>query len=652
MNRVKSIKLKRYPIYKTVSIGSQILVKFKYTDNKGFRNHFNINETNRIVGFMPDYIGVNPSKVVLNENFLIKFSLRNQERFRDNYSESFYNQFLQSSSETRVVFSRGYNTSHSHLKEFLKDNITSLSVNEILDISLLNSNNWFYTPHVSFYDAKELDFNVRINDKAFPGHYTSKLISRTKEDTNLFSRLVAKRIYQQLKIQPVKNFYLWSVLGREKDVKISHNPEERDVGSRLILATEDSMCTLLMWFAQKIQLSLNTSENKVFNINGEFDAKKFSKLKSYESEYDYKLEADWSFFDSNCDTNFIISACSILLDGLPKDPLHNHIRYLITSSIVTKYVALPPGVVVELNRGVPSGHPFTTLINCTINAIYWSLIGYKIYGPTYNDMMRVEIYGDDTFAYFKYSDKLFEIDTYIDELGLKSAPVREELRLCNFDYRDDELPDFLKRRFNQTSLNWNYKKMFDKFFYQSKKRNLENQIELVNSFYQATPNDRELYRFLSDFKLYLDETVDNEKLQKLLSYKHLEELVKLDDRIEGVKKKFRIEYQNLKNLHLDSKFKEILGLSGVFQKQIFEHKDFKFPKPIQVDLLYFLSFPPDFSVKNKFIYDFSLDENFIRCYNETYFENKDRYIDEMKRKIRNRIGSKNFRKPRVAFGNF
>lgn len=118
------------------------------------------------------------------------------------------------------------------------------------------------------------------------------------------------------------------------------------------------------------------------------------------------LEADWKFFDSNVDGAYIKAACTLLLDGLPHDKLHNNIRYLITSSILTKYVVLPPGVVVELNRAVPSGHPFTSLINCIVNTIYWCQIGKRLYGDDYADMMDVELYGDDALVMFKDNGRL------------------------------------------------------------------------------------------------------------------------------------------------------------------------------------------------------------------------------------------------------
>jgi hypothetical protein len=173
---------------------------------------------------------------------------------------------------------------------------------------------------------------------------------------------------------------------------------------------------------------------------------------------------------------------------------------------VTKYVILPPGAVVELNRAQPSGHPAGTLINCNVNLIYWCIIGYRIYGDDYVNNMRVEVYGDDTRAYFKYHENLVNIDSYIKEAGLVSEPVLPNIRSTKIECDNEFKIDYLKRRFDESGIRWNHKKMFDKFLYQSKNRNLNDQIGVVLSFLESVPTDKDLIAFT---KLFINWIVNN-----------------------------------------------------------------------------------------------------------------------------------------------
>lgn len=541
---------------------------------------------------------------------------------------------MSSAGDTRIVYKGGFDTSSAHLREFFKDDVTNITAQRIIETIGDEGIKCFFTPKVSFNDEKELDFNIRVNPNAYTGHYTSKLISRKTSETNVISRNIAKLFYKQLHKFPIKNFYLWDILGREKDIKIGDYNRVKDVGTRAVMATEDPMKTLLMWFSQKIQLALDTNDSKTFHLKGEFNSVKYAKIVENENEYDYKLDADWTSFDANCDSQYIIAACALLLDGLPDDKLHRNIKKFITISILTKYVAVPPGVVVELNRGVPSGHPFTTLVNCTINTIYWCMIGKMIYGDDYINMMKIEVYGDDTYVYFKYHENLFRIDTYIIILGIKSELLSDKLVSCKLDYEEHEQPDFLKRRFSETGIKWNYKKMFDKFFYQSRKRDIFTQIELVTSFYETAPLDEDIKKFIKDFYFYLKESVYYDKISRSKPYLHLEELVNLGDKINEVFKKFKVSEVNMLRDDYFSRFTSLLSMSfGYILSE----------RPITVDklninytqimMIYFIAFPPDFTVKNKFIYDdIMIKPNYERM-DDSFFNNKDVYIQQMNNKI-------------------
>uniref|UniRef100_A0A2V0RAJ3 RdRp n=1 Tax=viral metagenome TaxID=1070528 RepID=A0A2V0RAJ3_9ZZZZ len=451
-----------------------------------------------------------------------------------------------------MVYSAGYDTCHGHLKEYFKDDdIESLYFDPIEIIKILEFSDfrWFRAPVCNFNDVRELFTMVRTNLKAFSGHYTSQLFGKEKLHSDFASRKIASSIYENMKKFPVKNFYLWSILGREKDIK-THG-DESDVSTRVVMTCENPIVTLLMWFNQKMSYILSYGDwNRTYNIAGEFNNEKFSKLLKHENYYDFILEADWSFYDSNIDSSFLLVAGLIICSGLPDDRLHRNIRYLIISSIITKYVVMPPGVVVELNRAQPSGHPFGTLINCNVNLIYWSIIGYKIYGKDYAKYMRVEVYGDDTRAYFKNHKNLNNLDQYVKECGLKSEILKDNFRSTHEFSEKNENIDFLKRRFDIEGVRWNHKKMFDRWLYQSKNRNIDDQILLVSSYYESVPSDNDVLTLVKLFtKFMLDEYSDK------LSYdsiKFCESYSEHNLKINNVRNEKFFSYYNRTNHSMES----------------------------------------------------------------------------------------------------
>lgn len=617
-------------IFDLINKNSNINFYYKRVGVKKFKQFFGINKDNRIIGFTPDYIGNRPSKIVTNDNIFTKFIINSNLLYdkSDKYPKTFIKQLTQSCSETRIVYSGGYDSCADHLKSFLKDNTTKISSKEIVNTIKETRTNWFYSPEIDFDDTRELEYYVRINPEAYTGHYSSKLFKLNKKLLMPITREVSLKIYDYISRYPHKNFYLWDVLGREKDIKLNLTNTNNSASTRAILCTEDAPTTLLMWFAQKIQLSLslNKNENK-FNITSEFDISKNIKLQEKENDFDFYVDADWSMFDSNVDTEFIKAATSMLLSNIKDDKKHKRIIYYIMSSIITKYVALPPGVVVELNRGVPSGHPFTTLVNCYVNLVYWTLIGIKIYGKLYYMYMDIEVYGDDAKVFFKKHDNLKNIDHYIKELGLKSDPIFPKITQTNNCFLDeDQTPDFLKRRFIDLNVKWNYKKLFDKLIYQSKSRNLNDQIELIISFYNQTPTDDILLLLLTDFYIYL---LTNYK-EKVINNNAFIQLETIISGLYSREEKYIYSYVFNKNYYLNNGTYDIITNSIKVNDNYIYKNLIDITNSKMVKLVYSLGFPITLIDKNKFIrQELNSFVDDTRDYFNKFYENKDKFISDI-----------------------
>lgn len=499
-------KIGSFMLYKTYMRRGKIYSLHKRVKFTEFKNYLGIKNTNRIIGYTPDYIGPTVSKVVNARNFVTEFLSDQFFVLKDRLSIYCFEDLIKSANEERVVFTAGYTSSISHLKEYLKDNTTEhiWTVTKILKVLECSNFKWFSAAKVDFSDGNELFTAVKSNPDAYAGHYTSMLFGAKKMFSDFASRKIAYNIWDLIKTDPIKNRYLWKILGREKDIKID-TTTEKEVGTRVVLTCESPMTILLCWFAQRISYIVTNDFNWdcKFNIGGNFDSNKYKKLIDKSYDYDFALEADWTYYDSNIDTNFLLVAGLLICNGFSDNRHHRNIRYLIISSIVTKYIAIPPGVVVELNRAQPSGHPFGTLVNCYVNLIYWSIIGQRIYGDNYADYMDVEVYGDDTRAYFKDHPNLVNINDYVKECGLKSDDLLPNFRSINELNNPNKDIDFLKRRFDYNGIRWNHKKMFDKLIYQSKNRSLNDQFLLVKSWYESVPTDEDAKILLKEFSTYL-----------------------------------------------------------------------------------------------------------------------------------------------------
>jgi len=131
-----------YPIYSLVKRGFDVLMRYKRVKVENFNKHLKINKTNRIVGFTPDFVGASRSHIVKSRNFVKDFISDNFEYICNNTTESCKNDLITSVSEPRVVYSAGYDTCTSHLREYFKDNTTDSLISREYIISVLEKSNF------------------------------------------------------------------------------------------------------------------------------------------------------------------------------------------------------------------------------------------------------------------------------------------------------------------------------------------------------------------------------------------------------------------------------------------------------------------------------------------------------------------------------
>lgn len=474
---------------------------------KGFKKHLRIEGSSKVVGTTPDYVGFRPSKRVASHNYLVEAI--NHILDNEHIDESLANELIESAVNYREVWSGGYDTNSGHLSEFFRKRKVDCKLKAEDIIKICTNNPWFKVPRILMDDPEEMFDMVNFNPKSNPGHYFGKLMrTNFKKHTYKTAYMLALELYEEIRSKPTKNFCLWQILSREKDNKTSG---DKIPSTRVVMNPEHHITMLMGWLFQKFISTCNSHTNQAkFMISKEYDSTKAKKLlKDIVFKYDYLVDADWSWFDATQDSEYLIAAICIMFGNSITCKEDERMLYWLIEATVTKYVAVPPGIVVELNNGMPSGHPGVTAINCIVNLIRWSVIGYEIYGDNYWENMDLSVYGDDAFVGLNYNNKLFTIDDICHKYGYIGDSIRNRLFPSNLFFSEPHnTPDFLKRRFNLKGIYWNRTKLFDKLIYQSRNRDINDQIDLIIGFIQTGPSDPIMNNFLCMIINYLLKNYD------------------------------------------------------------------------------------------------------------------------------------------------
>lgn len=492
----KGRKIKYIYDFRNKVIGGTVRLGYRRINLRGnlqanfpFKN----NSVCRLVGKTPDYVGMITGSVVdrRKSNLSVLSKIIKDSKY-DEIKRIYNDEMI----NYREVLSPGYNTGIEQIKNYTNESNILRDLDEMLEIVQMSNFKWFKIPELDEPDDKEM-YTINFKPDASPGHYTKNIIAKKRSGSVRYTSQVADDIYELLKTTAVKNFYLWEILGREKDVKII---EGDDVSSRIVMNTEEPMVLLLSMFSQRLTKSIQNDDSNTILIGKDLKGNTSKLIKLAQNRRTWTIETDWRKFDSNIQKNDVILAGSILLSNI--NLFSKRMRrsmYLIISSIITKYVAINPGFVLRIDKGVPSGHPFTSLITSVINLIYWCLIGYKIYGRNYVQYMDVFVQGDDANVMMDDHPNLLKIDSIIRDLGIESEPLKGCFIYNKYVKSLDEEPILLKRRFNHEGIIWNRKSIIRKIIYQtSKTKTIEDDIAILRNYVLTAPFDELMNELLSE----------------------------------------------------------------------------------------------------------------------------------------------------------
>jgi hypothetical protein len=177
------------------------------------------------------------------------------------------------------------------------------------------------------------------------------------------------------------------------------------------------------------------------------------------SKYLNCMFADFSRYDQNIIEELMVIAFGCARACYPKsEEIDNTFLYMM-SGFIHKQVAIPGRFVYMISKGLPSGSPFTSLINSICAWLIWSYV-FKLVNIKNVDLM---VYGDDTIAGIPGIQEFPENITDIikTELGVTVDPFE----ISTFTSSEDQ------------HLNANFLKTYDYFGFPG--RTKEDVMELL-----------------------------------------------------------------------------------------------------------------------------------------------------------------------------
>lgn len=609
-------KIKTAVVYRLYKKEGRIIKQFRRVELKEWKK---LHKNPNIVGFTPNYIGFQKSKP-------LTLPIETWKALKTINLDGKYNHIIANTvNEYREVWTGSPDSNTNHLLSFLESNTTSLTTERIIEISL--KSDWFRVPEVEFNDPREMQYMTNFNPKAYPGHITSRLtgISQKAGSVNL-SMAASFSLYRTIRETATMNNTLWDVFAREKDIKV--DGEEGEVGTRVVVTTEEYVSHLCSWVCNKLLASFRKVENSKFHIVGEFDGVKALQLWNRVREYDWVIDADWNKFDSTIDTQYLEAGCAMLFSNSIKTKEDERLFYFITSSIINKNVIVPPGIVINLNRGNPSGHPCVTIINCIVNMIRWSIIGYEIYGDNYHEHMDIEVYGDDALVMFKDHKNLSKIDEICKKYNFKSDPLSGNLfPTMEFGLDMQNSPDFLKRRISPAGVEWNIDKILNRILYQTKNRDVDGQLDLISDFLNTGPANDKHNEFLIELgnEIIKQNDIGDYAKEKFIDISHA---------IENIQREFYFGTQRMDEGFIFER--DILSIHHCYYLPRFGRDNYQ---EIPIEILKALQISHlSFSYLNKFILPYKDKTKLFDLRSDLYYNFKfpKEWLDRLVKKFDNR----------------
>lgn len=484
---------------------------FTYTEDKPLY-YFDGCDDIQLLGAVPEFIGHKHSKAwPVNKDFL------------DWYKDSKYISVKPIADELKLErqsFSADFDTVLPILRQFGTKINKKVTAQEYLNVLYEEDFPWLKLPTIDFPKIEDLQ-RVQINPDAFSGYFTSKFYGHSKRVSASATLSVAQFVYQWLEKEYWHGQPLWSLGGRPKDVNLD-KPDGTPIETRAVWMPEAWLSLLGLLCVQPLTLQLMRADLNCIFIGKAFNRSDVEHLKRLDFLHKTCANCDWSHFDANVTEDEIVAAMQIIRSCFKGDEkLIDRYFSLMIDTLATTRLICPPGLVFQFNRGLPSGHPFTSLCGTIINYMRFIYIFRKLVGKGRVASSFYALFsGDDTKFWISEGVDIRTIDYIVKTTAdnFKCDPILPTLTFCG--NKALGICDILKRDiFPNGVIGWNYK-VLRKFVFPAKDiSSLSRQEDWTWNLISQAPGNTTLYLMLKEYLEFRTRKENDSNSQEVIDAK-------------------------------------------------------------------------------------------------------------------------------------
>jgi hypothetical protein len=225
----------------------------------------------------------------------------------------------------------------------------------------------FSLPYVGDYNPKFIR-SLDVKPKAFPGISTSRKIAKYRRDSSPRTKEYAYKYVQRIMRfeTQILDTSLIQVGGREKRIKFDADEKGKKVKTRVTCMGEDVPTLISSSVVNPITNCLpeiKDNFSQLAKVYGQGNMQRFVNSMKPNSWKELVCDLDYSGHDNNTSENQIVVAFAFLRLCFKDSKEIDRLFYYCMSSMIYKRIVLPESnLIYQINKGISTGHGFTSLI--------------------------------------------------------------------------------------------------------------------------------------------------------------------------------------------------------------------------------------------------------------------------------------------------
>lgn len=281
------------------------------------------------------------------------------------------------------VFSGNWAHNSQNLIDMATPKKKIFSVSDIINGYLSRVNIDFKLPYIGHYDPKQI-LKLDIKPTAFPGFSTSQKIAKKKRDSTPYTKDYSYKYAKHIMTYPeqILDTSLLVVGGREKRTKFNIDEKGKRVKTRVTCMGEDVPTLISQSLVNPITNcipEISDHFSQLAKVYGQGNMIRYVDSMKPGSWEDVLCDLDYSGHDNNTSQEQILVAFAMLRLCYDECEEIDKLFYYSMSSMIYKRIVLPESnLVYQINKGISTGHGFTSLITtmCAYGTLATALNNY------------------------------------------------------------------------------------------------------------------------------------------------------------------------------------------------------------------------------------------------------------------------------------